>query len=65
MINSDRLRGLLVEHRMNQEDGAKIIGLSARQFSRRLSKSDFWVSELEKLASALEVQPADLLKNEK
>lgn len=62
MVNSDKLRGLLVENNLTYEEAAKTIGLSARQFSKRLSENDFWLSELEKLCNRLGVEIADLQK---
>ncbi len=55
-MNSNKLKGKLVEHGINYEEAAKAIGITSSTFSNKINgkkNSKFYVEELDKLADYL------------
>ena len=51
MIDTDKLKGAIVENRKTQEEVAKGIGISKSTFSRKMKKGgDFSIEEAKKMA---------------
>lgn len=60
MVDTDKLKGLLVSNGLRQEDAAKAIGISTQTFNGKINnKTDFLSSEIEKLCELLNLKNAD------
>lgn len=55
MVDSDRLRGLIRQHRLTQEDVAKYLGIGSSTLYRKLKQGQFGTDECEKLIELLEI----------
>ena len=56
MINTDRLRGLMAEHRLSQAEVARRLGLSYRAMYLKMKHGTFWVSEAQQLVDMLDIK---------
>lgn len=56
MVNSAKLKGLMKEKNLRQEDVAKMLKISKTAFNYKLNnKSEFLSSEIEKLCEKLDI----------
>lgn len=54
MVNVNKLKGIMVEKKMNAEELAKRIGMDRATFYRRLAKSDdFTIKEVDSIVKVL------------
>lgn len=59
MVDTDKLKGLLVSKGFRQEDAAKQIGISTQTLNGKINnKTDFLSSEIEQLCELLEIRDA-------
>lgn len=59
MVDTDKLKGLLVSKGFRQEDAAKQIGISTPTLNGKINnKTDFLSSEIEQLCELLEIRDA-------
>ncbi len=59
MTNTLKLRALLIENNLTNEDVAKLVGISKQSFSLKLNnKREFKVSEIKKLSMILNIVDA-------
>lgn len=56
MVDVDRLRGLMVQHRLTQADVAKYLGIGTNTLYRKLKRGQFDTDECEKLIELLEIK---------
>lgn len=56
MVNTNKLRGLIVENGYSQADIAKLIGIAPKTFYEKMSKGVFLSNEIEKMIDILGVQ---------
>jgi DNA-binding XRE family transcriptional regulator len=56
MVQTDKLKGIMIEKKATYEDGAKAIGVSVTTFSKKMNgKCKFYVEEAEKLSNFLDL----------
>lgn len=55
MVDVDRLRGLMAQHRLTQADVAKYLGIGTTTMYRKLHKGQFDTDECEKLIELLDI----------
>ena len=62
MVNVDKLKGKIVERRMNVEDVAQAVGIDKSTFYRRLNGGGgaFTIEEADKIATLLSLNPDEL-----
>ncbi len=62
MVNTDKLRGKIVERRLKAQDVAKAIGINSATFYRRINGGGgtFTIEEADKIASVLNLTPEEL-----
>lgn len=56
MVNLNKLRGLMAEHRLTQKDLAKELGLSERTFCERMKNGNFTLGEATELIGILHIE---------
>lgn len=56
MIDTDKLRGVIVERRKTQQDVAKYIGIAPKTFYEKMSKGVFGSDEIESMIDYLDIQ---------
>ena len=56
MIDTDKLRGVIVERRKTQQDVAKYIGITPKTFYEKMSKGVFGSDEIESMIDYLDSQ---------
>lgn len=56
MINTDKLRGIIVENRLTQGDVAAELGITARTFYRKMEKGVFDSDEINQMINLLHIQ---------
>lgn len=56
MVDTDRLRGLMAQHRLTQADVAKHLGIGTTTLYRKLKQGKFDTDECEKLIELLEIK---------
>lgn len=56
MIDTDKLRGVIVERRKTQQDVAKYIGITPKTFYEKMSKGVFGSDEIESMIDYLDIQ---------
>lgn len=57
-MNLNKLRGVMAERNVRQSDIAKLLSISEKSVSAKINgKVDFKVSELNKICTALKVEP--------
>ena len=56
MINTNALRGLIVEKGLTQKDIAKIINITPKTFYEKMKKGIFGSDEIEKMIDVLDIQ---------
>lgn len=63
-MNLNKLRGVMAERNVRQSDIAKLLSISEKSVSAKINgKVDFKVSELNKICTALKVEPEIFLAN--
>ena len=55
MINTNKLRGLIVEHGYSQKDVAQYIGVTAKTFYDKMKTGKFNLNELDKMVEMLSI----------
>lgn len=61
MVNTAKLRGLIVEKGLTNKAVAEAIGVSERTFSRKLSKGCFGTDDAERMVELLKIEnPAEI-----
>ena len=55
MINTNKLRGLIVEHGYSQKDVAQYIGVTAKTFYDKMKTGKFNLNELDKMVEMLDI----------
>lgn len=57
MVNVDKLRGKIVEHRLSPDDMAKILGISKNTYYRRINDGggSFTINEAGQIAKTLQL----------
>jgi len=56
MVDTDRLRGLMAQHRLTQADVAKYLGIGTTTMYRKLKVGQFDTDECEKLIELLDIK---------
>ena len=56
MIDTDKLKGIIVEQRKTQEDVAKYIGITPKTFYMKMKKGVFGSDEIEMMIEYLNIQ---------
>lgn len=56
MVNTNKLRGLIVENGYSQAEIAKLIGTAPKTFYEKMGKGVFLTNEIEKMIDILGVQ---------
>ena len=56
MINTNKLRGIIVEKGMTQGDVAAELGITARTFYRKMDKGVFDSDEISQMIDLLDIQ---------
>ena len=56
MVDTDRLRGLMAQHRLTQADVAKYLGIGTTTFYRKMKTQKFDTDECEKLIELLGIK---------
>ena len=61
MVDTNRLKGIIVQNEKTQEDVAKHIGISSKTFYLRMKKRVFGSDEIEKMIDYLGIEdPASI-----
>ena len=61
MVDTNKLRGVIRERGLTLTDAAKIAGVSAPTFQRRLESGIFGTDEIDKLVDGLKIKkPAEI-----
>lgn len=56
MVDVDRIRGLMAQHRLTQADVAKYMGIGVTTLQRKLKTKNFDTDECEKLIDLLDIK---------
>ena len=56
MVDTNRLRGLIVQNQKTQEDVAKYIGISSKTFYLKMKRKVFGSDEIEKMIEYLSIE---------
>lgn len=56
MVNTNKIRGAMAEHRITQVEAAKAIGVTPRTFSRWMSTGNFGIEDANKLIKLLHLE---------
>ena len=56
MVDTNRLRGLIVQNQKTQEDVAKYIGISSKTFYLKMKRKVFGSDEIEKMIEYLNIE---------
>ena len=56
MVNTDKLRGLIVENRLTQDKVATELGITPRTFYRKMERGVFNSDEIEQMINLLHIQ---------
>ena len=60
-MNVNKLRGIIVEKGLSQQEVAKAIGMSGKTFYLKMKKGSFGTDEAEKMISLLDIEnPAEI-----
>ena len=60
-MNVNKLRGIIVEKGLSQQEVAKAIGMSGKTFYLKMKKVSFGTDEAEKMISLLDIEnPAEI-----
>ena len=55
MINTSKLRGLIVERGYSQKDVASYIGISTKTFYSKMKTGNFYLTEIDKMVEMLDI----------
>ena len=56
MINTSKLKGLIVERGYTQQDVASYIGITAKTFYAKMKTGNFYLTELDKIVEMLDIE---------
>lgn len=56
MVDTDRLRGVIVQNQKSQKDVAKHIGISTKTFYLKMKRKVFGSDEIEKMIEYLNIE---------
>ena len=56
MVDTNRLRGIIVQNEKSQEDVAKYIGISSKTFYLKMKRKVFGSDEIEKMIEYLHIE---------
>ena len=61
MVNTNKLRGIIAEHGLDQKDVAEMIGKSPKTFYEKMKKGKFDSDEIMRMVSGLDIKnPAEI-----
>lgn len=56
MVNTNKIRGAMAEHRITQADAAQALGVTPRTFSRWMATGNFGIEDANKLIKLLHIE---------